>query len=266
MAALADDLLYALDGVTFSQAALGVVLDPWQRDVVCSNAGRQLLLCCRQSGKSTTSAGLAMHTALYHAGALILIVSPSERQSKELFRKCIGIYRALGRPVAPETENKLALELVNGSRVVALPGQEHTIRSFSGVDLILEDEAARVDDDLYAAVRPMLAVSAGRLVLLSTPWGRRGHFYDAWEHGGDDWERVKITAAECPRIPAAFLEEERRALPELRYRSEYLVEFTDVEDGAFATADIDAAFVPTVTPLFAGDLMFTEPRSTWSTS
>ena len=61
-----------------------------------------------------------------------------------------------------------------------LPGQEKTIRGFSGVTLIIEDEASRVDDTLYRAVRPMLAVSGGRLILMSTPYGQTGHFFEEW--------------------------------------------------------------------------------------
>jgi hypothetical protein len=117
------------------------------------------------------------------------------------------------------------------------------------VALLVIDEAARVADALYLAVRPMLAVSGGRLVALSTPYGKRGWFHDAW-HGPDGWERVRVTADECPRIPAEFLAEERRALGERWYRQEYLCSFEDVIDAVFSSADIRAALSPDVTPLF----------------
>jgi hypothetical protein len=44
--------------------------------------------------------------------------------------------------------------------------------------MLVIDEASRVDDTLYLAVRPLLAVSGGRLVALSTPFGKRGWFHD----------------------------------------------------------------------------------------
>src|SRR5436190_1727587 len=86
-------------------------------------------------------------------------------------------------PRAPPAgrETQLRLELANGSRVVCLPGREGTIRSFGGVALLVLDEAARIPDALYRSVRPMLAVSGGRLVALSTPFGRRGWFWQEWE-------------------------------------------------------------------------------------
>ena len=65
---------------------------------------------------------------------------------------------------------------------------------------MLIDEAARVSDELYRSVRPFLAVADGDLWLMSTPFGKRGFFYEEWENGGPRWTRFKITAPECPRI------------------------------------------------------------------
>jgi hypothetical protein len=103
------------------------------------------------------------------------------------------------------------MELANGSRIVSLPGDEQTIRGYSGVALLAIDEAARVPDDLYRAVRPMLAVSGGRLVCLSTPYGKRGWFFETWK-GGSGWQRARITADQCPRITPEVLAEEERAI------------------------------------------------------
>src|SRR5499426_2764258 len=176
MATLARDLARALDPVLFARRA-GLEPDAWQASLLRS-AGRQLILnCSRQSGKSTVSSLLALHEALYRPPALVLLLSPSLRQSQELFRKVKDALAALG-PDAPALaeESALRLEWANGSRIVCLPGKEQTIRGFSGVSLLVVDEASRVPDELYYAVRPMLAVSGGRIVLLSTTFGRRGHF------------------------------------------------------------------------------------------
>jgi tRNA(Met) C34 N-acetyltransferase TmcA len=134
--------------------------------------------CARQTGKSTAAGILALHKALSAAGSLVLILAPAERQAKELFSKVAGFYHALGHPIPADSHRKLDVELANGSRIEALPGSERTIRGFSGVDLLLVDEASRVEDALYHAVRPMLATSAGRLILLFTPAGKRGSFFE----------------------------------------------------------------------------------------
>jgi Terminase large subunit, T4likevirus-type, N-terminal len=227
----------------------GMPPDPWQEALLRSGAGQVLMLASRQSGKSVTAAALALRTALLQPCSPVLLLSPSLRQSGELFRKVLSLFVALGRPGGVAAQSALRLELPNGSRVVSLPGDEKNIRGFSGVALLVIDEAARVLDPLYYAVRPMLAVSQGRLVALSTPFGKRGWFHDEW-HGTGRWERVKITAEECPRISPTFLAEEKRALGERWFRQEYLCSWEDTIDAVFAWEDIQAALSNEVEPLF----------------
>jgi hypothetical protein len=248
-ASLAADLAMALDPVLLARAA-GIEPDPWQERVLRSSAQRLLLNCSRQSGKSTTVGTLALHTALYQAPALILLLSPGLRQSQELFRKVTDAYKALGRPVPAEAESALRLELENGSRVVALPGRESTVRGYSGAKLLIVDEASRVEDSLYLSIRPMLSVSRGRLALLSTPCGKRGFFHQEWTEG-QGWERFEIPASQCPRIPAAFLAEEKRTLPRFWYEQEYECTFGETTDQLFSYEDVQGSITPEVLPLFA---------------
>jgi hypothetical protein len=166
--------------------------------------------------------------------------------------KVLEPYRGLKRSVPTHQESSLRLELANGSRIVSLPGTEQTIRGYSGVRLLIIDEAARVPDALYLAVRPMLAVSGGQLVCLSTPFGKRGFFFQEWT-AGEGWHKVKVTAEQCPRISPTFLAEERRSLGDWWYRQEYLCEFREVIDQVFAYDDIMAAFNPEISPLFAAN-------------
>jgi hypothetical protein len=153
--------------------------------------------------------------------------------------------------VSPLGERKLSLELENGSRIVTLPGTDKTIRGFSGVSLLVVDEASRVADELYFAVRPMLAVSGGALMMLTTPHGKRGVFYEEWT-GGAGWDRYEVPADECPRISAEFLEEEREALPSWVYRQEYECSFEETEDQVFTTEMVERAVTSEVAPLFGG--------------
>jgi hypothetical protein len=219
----------------------GMPPDEWQQDLLSSTAQRILLNCSRQSGKSTMTGVLAVHTALTQPGSMSLLLSPTQRQSGELLRKCLEIYRGTGRQVQALNESALSLSLANGSRIVSLPGKDATVRGYSGVDLLAIDEAARVPGDLYMAVRPMLAVSGGRLIALSTPFGNRGWFYDAWI-SSDDWQRYQITATDCPRISPEFLEEERANIGEFWFRQEYECVFLDSQSQAFRLSDIDAAY------------------------
>jgi hypothetical protein len=244
-------LRHLIDPVAFAREQLDFEPDPWQVEVLLSPANRLLLNCSRQAGKSTTTAIVALHTALFRPGSLVLLVSPSLRQSSELFKKVTGFLDALDdRPRLPE-DNKLSFALENGSRVVSLPGTEATIRGFSAPDLVIEDEAARVPDALYYSIRPMLAVSSGRLILMSTPFGKRGHFFEAWTEGGDDWQRIKIPAPRCPRITPEFLEQERRAIGDWWFEQEYMCEFRQATDSVFRYDDVMGAVSEDVSPLFA---------------
>jgi hypothetical protein len=239
MVELADDLKVALDRVEFARS-VGVEPDRWQENLLRSSSDRVLMNCSRQSGKSTMCAIIALHRALYHPDSLILCLAPSLRQSQELFAKVLGFYRDLGRPVAAVAEQRLGLELENGSRIITLPGTEKTIRGFSGVSLLVVDEAAWVEDALYYAIRPMLAVSGGSLMMLSTPYGRRGVFFEEWTEG-EGWERYEVPASQCPRITEKFLSTERRRLPEWSYAQEYNCEFRETEEQLWTFEMIEGA-------------------------
>jgi hypothetical protein len=223
------ELAMALDPALLARR-LGINLDEWQQQFIRSRAKRILLNVTRQGGKSTAAATLALHTVLYEPHSLVLLLSPSLRQSSELFRKVLDGYRTLDRPVDAEIENRLSLELESGNRVVSLPGAEATIRGMSGVTLLIIDEASRVSDELLAAVRPMLAVSGGRLIALSTPNGPLGWWAHAWLKESH-WEKYEVPASKCPRITQEFLDEERAALGMAAYSREYECSF-EVSEGA----------------------------------
>jgi hypothetical protein len=184
---------------------------------------------------------LALREALLRPNSLVLLLSPSERQSAELFNdKVMRLYNGLGRPVGASRETELGFVLANGSRVVALPGTQKSVRGYSGVRLLVVDEASQVGDDLYYSIRPMLSVSRGLLVALSTPFGQRGWFFAEWQRPAA-WERIRVTADQCPRIDPAFLAEEEATLGPRWFRQEYLCSFEDPIDAVFSYEFIRAA-------------------------
>jgi superfamily II DNA or RNA helicase len=253
MQALSDDLACALDPVRFSIRA-GIIPDPYQAQLLRSDKKNIIVNCSRQSGKSTITSVLASYTATYIPNSLTLILAPSERQAKELLRKVKAIFAALGQTVEQATDaSVLKLEFANGARIEALPGKESTIRGFSGVTLLIVDEASRVPDELYQAIRPMLAVSGGRIVLLSTPFGRRGFFFEEWENGGDRWERLQVTAAECSRIDPDWLAQEHAAIGSWWFEQEYECRFKSTDDQLYSYELITDAMSADVQPLFRAD-------------
>lgn len=184
-----------------------------------------------------------MAAALTTPGAKVIVTSPTQRQSNELLRdKVIPLLDALGWPVPARRRAAQTLELANGARVISLPGVPATVRSYSSVTLLIIDEAAYTRDELYHAITPVLAVSRGRLVAVSTPFGERGWFHREWAGGGADWGRFQVRADQCPRLPADFLAREKVSKGPRWYAQEYLTSFEAVVGGVFSPEDIAAAF------------------------
>lgn len=232
--------------------SLGFEADDWQMKMLLTEKNRTILNCSRQAGKSTVASLKGVWQAVSKPRSVVLLVSPTLRQSGELFKKTNEWFSRMSiKPEMPE-DNKLSCTLENGSRIISLPGTEGNIRAYTA-DLIIEDEASRVNDPVYYAIRPMLAVSNGELVLMSTPFGKRGHFYETWENGGDDWERIEVPATNVPRIPKKFLDSELKDLGEWWFQQEYMCQFNDAIGSLFSYDDIQAAFKEDIQPLF-GDV------------
>jgi hypothetical protein len=218
---------------------VGIEPDPWQVEVLASDHPRKILCCGRQTGKSTVGAVLAIHTALTQPGSTVLIVAPGERQAKLLFSKARRLYEQAGHPLPAHSHRRTGLELANGSVVEALPAVERTMRGFS-VDLLVVDEAAAVPDEDYFGILPSLIATQGEQVLLSTPRGKRGFFWELF-HSDDDWQRVMVRSDEVGRIRPEDLEVFRSTMPEQYFQQEFFCEWLDTEGSLFSYDDIQAA-------------------------
>ncbi len=227
----------------------GFTPDPWQADFLRSNDQLNLVTCARQVGKSSVVAILALHTALTRPDSTVVVVAPIEPQANELLRKVTKAFNTIGRPMGVKREAVTTLEFVNGSRVIALPGKERSVHSYTAT-LLIVDEAARVPDEVYHGASPQLSASKGRLVALSTAFSKSGWFYKEWSEG-EGFRRWSITAKECPRHTPEFLARERRAMGERWFGMAYLNLFGDDCAAVFSTDDIRAARSTEVTPLFA---------------
>jgi hypothetical protein len=208
---------------------------PWQKAVLRAPRGaQQIFLVHRQGGKSLIAALKTLHIAIFHERGQgpILITSPGQRQSGILFDTITAAREELEHPPVLTEDNKLSCRFENGARIISLHGDERTIRGYSNVELLIEDEAARVKDELFDSTSPMLLRSGGGRILMSTPWGKAGHFFR-------EWENVEATGALRPT--------------DFDIWQEYLCEFVETEDSLFSYEDIVAAQSDEVQPLFRGD-------------
>ena len=243
---LLRDTLCKVDAVAFARIKLGVMPDGWQRELMRSTSDLAAL-CGRRVGKSQSAGWVAAHHVVEGEGRTARCISPTQWQSGELFRLAkAAIVKAMPDASFP-TDNRLSLELPNGSRLLSLPGDPGTVRGLTA-SLVLLDETQSLPDgghELFASVRPMLATTGGRMIVLGTPLDRSGLLFDIWEGGiAMDWTRVHVPSTLCPRIPAAFLESERKLLGEAIFRREYLAEFAASASGMFDHDLLQAALLP----------------------
>jgi hypothetical protein len=237
------------DPVEFARRRLKFEPDELQAAVLRSTARRGMLNCTRQWGKTTVSVAKAVHRVYTEPGSLVVVASPSARQSGEWMRRAADMLRRLGIAKRGDGYNRLSLLLPNGSRIVGLPRAEETVRGFSALSMLVIDEAARVSQEMLTSVGPMLAIGGGDLWLMSTPFGKKGFFYEEWEHGGKGWLRIKAPATECPRIPKEFLEEQRSSLGVDAFRQEFMCEFVGGGMGAFDRDLIEGALDDELEPI-----------------
>lgn len=245
---LFSDVAMTLDPVYWAEAQLHFKPDAWQAEALRSDSKRLVWNCCRQAGKSSTAALIGLHRAVYVPGSTVLLLSPSLRQSGELFEKVMAFQSCIPDLVKTEC-TKLHLRLENGSRILSLPGSEQTVRGFSAINILIIDEAAQCPDLLYMSVRPMLAVSGGSLILLSTPRGKQGFFYREWVAKPSLWQKFEIPAVSCPRISKSFLSEELGAMGQKFYNQEYACSF-EAADSGFDEALVRGCIKEEIKPLF----------------
>ena len=203
----------------------GLTPDPWQRDFLFARDRQVLLNCSRQSGKSTVVSALALHAALFTPGGLVLLLSPSQRQSAEIFRKVHDAYVAL-EPADPGGLREPAAAGTGQRRPRPVPARPR------GDDPLVrrrDAAGARRGGAHPGRLVSQRAAHAGRVARpaggLSTPFGQRGWFYEEW-NGDGPWKRVAVTWRDCPRITADFIAEETRSMGAAWVAQEYECLFT----------------------------------------
>ena len=222
-------------------------LDRWQKAVlehegdICIQAGRQV-------GKTTVVAMKAAQFAIKHPGSVVMVIAASQRQSSLLFDRIRGEIddmekKRLLKHVREPTMTRMEIRKVGQkeiSKIHSLPAGRtgYFIRGFT-VDLLIADEAAYIPEMVWRAVIPMIAVSRklrklGWVLLLSTPFGKGGYFYDSFHD--PDFRQFHISSENCPRIPKDFLLKEKNRMTKLEYAQEYLGEFIDDYNQLFPTA------------------------------
>lgn len=238
-ALIAKHLAATLDPFSYLQS-LGFEAFDWQKEALKPGITRLILLCARQAGKSTIIAAKVVHRAKYFPGSLIMLFAPTEDQAEELMAK-ISVLMSQDPDIILVRDSSETKKLLNGSRIKAFTASPKSARGYSDPDIIVFDESAQVEDELYLTVRPMMTGGRTDLILLSTPYGKKGFFYKTWSEASKRWHKVmvkpqdilhELMPSKYPKIDYDQWREEQAALGVNAYISprhgkEYLLEEWD---------------------------------------
>lgn len=236
---LAHDLLAAIDPVVTFVDAFGGQPHDWQHDYL-RETRPTVVLKGRQVGATQGAAALAIHTTRYQPDVDAVIVSPSLKQSSEITTRARAGLRQLGERLVQDSAS--TLRLVNGSRIISLPGSAKSVRGYAARLLIL-DEAAYIEDETFAAARALVA-TGGRLVVQSTPADESGAYHAIVMAQDPAWARFTVPSESVPTISPAFLATERAALGEDVYGREYECRFGKAGATLFTAARIASLILP----------------------
>jgi len=229
-------------------------LDTWQKDIL-KTKGHICVRTGRQVGKSTIISIKAALHAVQNPKQNIMVIAAVERQAYLLFEKILAYLHDNHRDkikLGTDRPTKHQLMLTNGSKIYCLPtGQSgYGIRGFT-INLLIADEAAFINEEVWTAVTPMLAMTGGSIWLLSTPHGKLGYYYECFKDEG--YTAFHINTEEVintrgfdkdwtlrqKEMALKNLEREKRRMTTRAYAQEYLGEFVDELMQFFPTAVIN---------------------------
>lgn len=226
---------------------MAINLDPWQEKFI-NTQGDKILCTGRQVGKSLVCSLDAGEYAVNNSNKTVLIIATTERQAYELFEKVLH-YLTTNHKNSIKTgkyrPTKSKINLKNGTRILCLPtGISGTgIRGLT-VHRLYVDEASRVPEEVWPAVTPMMLTTAGSTILLSTPAGKNGYFYDCWVNKEGAFDSFTRFSVESQKVVSEreicdswtihqregalkLIEREKARMSALFFAQEYLGRFVD---------------------------------------
>ena len=235
-------------------------LDPWQEKILAT-PGNICVRSGRQVGKSTVVSIKAGEYAMKNKNKVIMVVGAVERSAYLLFEKILSYIHARNKKSISGRPTKKEIKLKNGSKILCLPTGDSGfgIRGHT-IDLLIADEAAFINDDVWTAVTPMLTVTGGDTWLLSTPLGREGYFHDSFED--DNYTAFHISTEEVCEMRSGviklnmehLIDSAKRRMSKAQYMQEILGEFSDVLTRVFTTEWIKSVCTLPQSNSVGGDL------------
>tara|TARA_R110002124_G_scaffold57639_3_gene161179 strand:- start:320 stop:1555 length:1236 start_codon:yes stop_codon:yes gene_type:complete len=127
-------------------------------------------------------------------------------------------------------ETELSVVLVNGSKIV-LAGADSPdrLRGIFVSGIVIFDEYADMDQDVWTVMRPALADKGGHAMWIGTPKGKSNHFYDMYQWAQDQkgWSTYKYTTIEGGNVPAEEIRSAEREMDERTFKQEFMADWVD---------------------------------------
>jgi phage FluMu gp28-like protein len=222
----------------FVEKIIGVEPFDYQKDFMDEDSRKKLFVAGRQVGKSRTCAWLALHKAITTSNSMVLLTAKSQRQASELFNQ---VKKELGNAeennqitedefgVSRDTRTEINFDNRSRIKVVPIGRDGENVRTYTA-DMIIVDEAAFINEEIFQQVlSPMLAVTDGDFIIISTPYGKQGFFWNKWSKE-NNWFTKQVPSWENPKIGANYIEEQREQLTSIQFKQEVRGEFDSNEN------------------------------------
>jgi hypothetical protein len=204
-----------------------------------------IILKSRQLGISTLGAAYAVWLAVFYRDKNILVIATKLSVAMNFIKKVKVALKGMPRwLLLPEivSNNKQTVEFSNGSSIKAIPTSEDAGRS-EALSLLIVDEAAFVRnfDELWMGLYPTL-VTGGRAIVLSTPNGVGGQYYDLYMKaisGENEFNPTKLPWDVHPEHDDEWFVNESKNLSERQVAQEFLCDFAASGDTFLSVEDID---------------------------
>ena len=221
---------------------------PKQAQVLDDPAHRLILNCSRQWGKTTVIAIKALYEALHNERTTIMVLSRTKPLAALTIHKVREFAALLGIRRRRFQGREHSVQLPNGSAIFAIAHNAATAVG-NTVHIAIVDEAAVVEDDVFAAILPSISRTKGKLWLLSTPSGPSGMFYKIWhDHSLGHWTRVTATVDDIDYADKEVLHLETTLFPN-RARQDFYCEFVQPPGRLVDPALLERLVNPNIEPI-----------------
>lgn len=159
----------------------------------------------------------------------IYYIAPTYRMCKSIVWDELKDRLTQLRWVKKINETELTIRLINGSKIV-LAGADspERLRGIYVDGIVIFDEAASIDPDIWTVMRPALADKGGHAMWISSPAGKN-HLYElySWAQSQDNWSTYKFTTLDGGNVPLEEIEAARQEMGEREFKQEFLADWVD---------------------------------------